>query len=163
MKTQKIQSTIDVQDIIEVLEHNNIATPHQIYLLEILNLALFKKQYPQDTTGKLQMKIQLLKDTLEMVDETHKEKHKDSPCIKVRAVVILLMLNELGIGSKFNDLTKICKFISALTNGGYTSIYTEMQRGINFSKRHHSKQIDEVNKILLELNASISIDIQKRY
>jgi len=68
----------------------------------------------------------------------------------------------MQLGAAHNDLTKICKLIAFLTGNSYNSIYNETQKGIYFSK-FHSKQIDEVNKILKELNVSISIDINKQY
>jgi hypothetical protein len=60
MKKQA-SSTVDVQDIIEVVEHNNFSTEMQIFLLEILNLALYEKQYPNDTCGILDRKYNFLK------------------------------------------------------------------------------------------------------
>ena len=68
----------------------------------------------------------------------------------------------MQLGTAHNDLTKICKLIAFLTGNSYNSIYNEMQKGIHFSK-FHSKQIDEANKILENLNASISIDKNKQY
>jgi hypothetical protein len=82
--------------------------------------------------------------------------------IKVRSAVILEMLKLLQLGTAHNDLTKICKLISFLTGNSYNSIYNELQKGVFFSN-YHKKQIDEANKILAELNASISIDKNKQY
>ena len=82
--------------------------------------------------------------------------------IKVRSVTILELLQKLQLGKAYNDLTKICKLIAFLIGNSYNSIYNEVQKGIYFTK-FHSKQIDEVNKILKELNTSISIDINKQY
>lgn len=82
--------------------------------------------------------------------------------IKVRSVVILELLKKMQLGAANNDLTKICKLISFLTGNSYNSIYNELQKGIFFSG-FHSKQISEANKILEELNTSISIDKNRQY
>jgi hypothetical protein len=121
-------------------------------------------------------KIQLLKESLKATEfaisnEIHvgtehgsqAELRAAPPCIKVRAVLVLLMLNEMGLGKTTNDLTKICKLIAHLIDGGFTSIYKVVQKGITFSEKHHSRQINEVNKILKDLNASFLIDIEKEY
>ena len=72
--------------------------------------------------------------------------------------MILEMLKQMQLGTAHNDLSKICKLIAFFTGNSYNSIYNEAQKGIYFTK-FHSKQIGEANKILEELNASISIDI----
>jgi len=68
----------------------------------------------------------------------------------------------MQLGPAQNDLTKICKLIALLTGNSYKSIYNELQKDISFSK-FHSKQIDEANKILKDLNTSISIAKDKQY
>ena len=82
--------------------------------------------------------------------------------IKVRSVVILELLRKIQLCTAYNDLTKICKLITYLTGSSYNSVYNAMQKGVSFSK-FHSKEIEEANKILFELNTSISIDINRRY
>jgi len=111
--------------------------------------------------------IELIKRTKELssiekpATVTDKE-NTDVASIKVRSVVILELLKKIQLGTAHNDLTKICKLIAFLTGNSYNNIYNEIQKGVNFSK-FHSKQIDEANKILAELNASISIDKNKQY
>ena len=53
-------STIDVNDILEVLAQNNFSNQKQIELLHVVNYALLKKHYPQDTCGIIERKIKLL-------------------------------------------------------------------------------------------------------
>lgn len=127
-------------------------------MLQILNYALCEKYYPEDLCVLIDKKIQLLQQSLEPPGENVPE----AASIKVRAAVILEMLKEMQLGVAHNDLTKICKLIAFLTGNSYKSIYNEVQKGVHFSS-FHSKQIDEVNKILEELNASISIDKGGRY
>ena len=53
-------STIDVNDILEVLGQNNFSNQKQVELLQIINYALYKKNYQQDTCGIIERKIKLL-------------------------------------------------------------------------------------------------------
>ena len=155
----KNTSTIDVSDILEVLEHSSFPNQKQIQLLQIVNFALYKKRYPQDTCGIVERKIKLL----ELTEQGATEKEStDTASVKVRSVIILEMLKQMQLGAAHNDLTKICKLIAFVTGNSYNSIYNEMQKGVYFSN-FHGKQIDEANKIFKELNASISIDKNKQY
>ena len=155
---KKHTSTIDVNDILEVLGQNNFSNQKQIDLLQIINYTLYKKHYPQDTCGILEKKIQIL----QQPTETSEKDNPDVASIKVRSVIILELLKKMQLGTAHNDLTKICKLITFLTGNSYNSIYNELQKGISFSN-FHGRQIDEANKILEELNASISIDKNKQY
>jgi hypothetical protein len=119
---------------------------------------LYAKHYPKDTCGIVEKKIQLL----QQPTETPEKVNPDVASIKVRSVVILEMLKKMQLGMAHNDLTKICKLIAFLTGNSYKGIYNEIQKGVYFST-FHGKQIDEANKILKELNASISIDINKQH
>ena len=147
-----------MNDILEVLSQHNFSSQKQIELLQTLNFALYKKQYPQDTCGIIERKIKLLQQPTE---EPEKD-NADVASIKLRSVIILELLKKMQLGTAHNDLTKICKLIAFLTGNSYNSIYNEIQKGVYFSK-FHGRQIDEANKILEELNASISIDKNKQY
>ena len=138
---------------------NNFSNQKQIELLQIVNYALYQKHYPQDVCGIVEKKIQILQQPAEAPTETVAA---DVASIKLRAVIILELLKNMQLGTAHNDLTKICKLIAFLTGGSYRSIYNEIQKGVSFSD-FHSKQIAEANKILAELNASISIDKNKQY
>ena len=59
--SQKTPLTIEVTDILEVLEQHRFSNQKQIELLETLYFALYKKHYPQDLCGIIKNKIQLLK------------------------------------------------------------------------------------------------------
>jgi len=143
---------------LEVLGQNNFSNQKQVELLQILNYALFVKNYPQDICGKLEKKIQIL----QQPTAPPEKENTDVAPIKVRSVVILELLKKLQIGTAQNDLTKICKLIAFLTGNSYNSIYNELQKGVYFSKTH-SRHIDEANKLLTELNALISIEKDKQY
>jgi hypothetical protein len=94
-------------------------------------------------------------------EPTDKDNTQVAP-VKVRSIVISELLKKMQLGTVQNDLTKICKLIAFLTGNSYNSIYNEMQKGIFFAKSH-SKYIEEANKILAELNSSISINKDKQY
>ena len=127
-------------------------------MLQIINYALYKKHYPQDICGIVEKKIKIL----EQPTEEPEKDNADVASIKVRSVVILEMMKKMQLGTAHNDLSKICKLIAFLTGNSYKSIYNEIQKGVYFSN-FHGRQIDEANKILAELNTSISIDINKQY
>ena len=147
-----------MNDILEVLGQHHFSNQKQIELLQIINYALYKKHYPQDICGIVEKKIKIL----EQPTEEPEKDNADVASIKLRSVIILELLKNMQLGAAYNDLTKICKLIAFLTGNSYDRIYNEVQKGIYFSK-FHSKQIDEVNKILAELNASIAIDKNKQY
>jgi hypothetical protein len=145
---------------LEVLEQNNFSNQKQAELLQILNFALYRKNYPQDICGILERKIQILQQP-DTASTTEKE-NADVASIKVRSIVILELLKKLQLGTAHNDLTKICRLIAFLTGNSYNSIHNELQKGVFFSN-YHKKEIDEANKILAELNILISIDKDKQY
>jgi len=145
--------------MLEVLEQNSFSSQQQIQLLHVVNYALHKKHYPQDTCGIIERKIKLL----ELTEQATPEKdNTEVASIKVRSVVMLELLKKTQLGTAHNDLTKICKLIAFVTGNSYNSIYNELQKGICFTK-FHGKQIDEANSILKELNALIAIDKNKQY
>jgi len=86
----------------------------------------------------------------------------NSASMKIKAVVILELLKGLQLGPANNDLSKISRLITYLTDFSYNSVYRALQGGICFTD-FHNEQIAEVNKILTELNATISININKQY
>lgn len=108
------------------MEQNNFSNQKQVDLLQILNFALYKKQYPHDTCGIIEKKIQILNQPTEMPQKGN----SDVASIKVRTVVILEILKQIQLGTAHNDLTKICKLVAFLTGNSYNSIYNEAQKGI---------------------------------
>ncbi|MCL2412897.1 MAG: hypothetical protein FWC98_02025 [Bacteroidales bacterium] len=160
MKTaKKSTTTINVNDILDVLTQNNFSNEKQICLLQILNYALITKHYPHDICRILDQKIQILQHTLE---DTNEKEKAATVGLKIKAVAILELLNKSKCGKAYNDLSKICKLIARITGNSYRKIYNELQKGICFSD-FHNKEIEEVNKIFSELNLSISICKDKSY
>ncbi len=120
---------------------------------------LYKKNYPHDLCGIIDRKIQIL----QQPDTTcpQNPQNPDVASIKVRSIVILELSKKLQLGTAYNNLTNICKLIAFLTGNSYNNIHNELQKGVFFSN-YHKKEIDKSNKILAELNASISIDKNKK-
>ena len=81
---------------------------------------------------------------------------------KIRTAVILELLDKLGKGKSFNDLSKICRLVAYLTGGSYDKIYNDAQARIQFTS-YHKKEIDEVNKILSDLSLGIQLKKDKEY
>ena len=81
---------------------------------------------------------------------------------KVRAVVIMEILKQMGKGKSANDLSVICRLISFLTNQSEKKLYNDAQRGIILTS-YHDTEIIQVNEILKLLNISISIEKNKDY
>ncbi|NCB83401.1 MAG: hypothetical protein EOM44_02745 [Bacteroidia bacterium] len=81
---------------------------------------------------------------------------------KVRAVVIMEMLKQMGKGKSANDLSAICRLVSFLTNQSEKKLYNEAQKGILLSS-YHDAEISQVNEIMKSLNISISIEKNKDY
>jgi len=175
-----MNQTIQIQDILDVLEHNSIPIEKQIEVLEILSLALYTRDHADDPSGILDHKIQLLRQLIEdakpesadtagadqslslRCTEPVEATKGDTACIKVKAITILLLLEKLQISRANHDLTKICRLIAFLTDNSYRKIYAELQKGIILSE-YHTQQIQQINKILTELNLETTIQPNKEY
>ena len=98
--------------------------------------------------------------TLGGTDENAADKAKGSN--KIRTVVVYELLQKLGKGKSFNDLSKICNLVAYLTGGSPRKIYNEAQKGIQFTD-YHKKELSEVNKILADLSLGIELKKDKEY
>jgi len=170
-----MNETINIQDILDVLEHNSIPPEKQIEVLEVLSLALYTRDHPNDPSGILDHKIQLLRQLIEdaqpdTADTTDTDRslslskgvRADAACVKVRAVTILELLKKMNAGTAHNDMSKISKLIAFLTGNSYNHIYNEMRKGISLTN-YHTKDINEINQIFSELNLEISIQSNTEY
>jgi hypothetical protein len=81
---------------------------------------------------------------------------------KIKAVVIMELLKQLGKGKATNDLSAICRLISFLTNQSEKKLYNEAQKGITLTA-YHNDEIKQVNEILKSLNISFSIEKDRGY
>ena len=118
-----------------------------------------------DILRQIEDEIKLIERTKALTDQdnveipTESEKGASS---KVRAVVIMEMLKQMGKGKSANDLSAICRLVSFLTNQSEKKLYNEAQKGILLSS-YHDAEISQVNEILKSLNISISIEKNKDY
>lgn len=118
-----------------------------------------------DILKQIEDEIKLIERTKALTDQenveipTESEKGASS---KVRAVVIMEMLKQMGKGKSANDLSAICRLVSFLTNQREKKLYNEAQKGILLSS-YHDAEISQANEILKSLNISISIEKNKDY
>lgn len=93
-------------------------------------------------------------------DETVLDSTKGSN--KIKTILIYEILEKIGKGRSFNDLTKICTLVAYLTGGSFRKIYNEAQKGIQLTD-YHKKELSEVNRILADLSLDIEIKKDKEY
>lgn len=165
--SQKGNPTVNVNDIVDALKDHQFPNERAAELLEIINYALYSKQYPEDICGNLENKIKLFRQAATPQNDKDSpidtEENTDKATQKVKSVAIMEMLKLLDKGTAHNDLTDISKFIAFLTGNSHKSIYNDAQNGITFNPRHHTQDIEKVNELFKLLNMSISIDKQKQY
>ena len=99
---------------------------------------------------------------LEVNEEEPETNDEKSASIKTSSIIIMEMLKLLNKGKSVNDMSTICRLIAFLTGKSYSKIYNEVQKGICLSN-YHSKEIEQANKILSDLNTNISINKDKQY
>ncbi|MDR2407928.1 MAG: hypothetical protein LBE13_07440 [Bacteroidales bacterium] len=81
---------------------------------------------------------------------------------KVKTVVLLQILEKIGAKKSNTDLAKLTRLIAYLIEKSPDKIYEIARQGITFTE-HHSDEIDKANKLLGDINISISIDKNKQY
>ena len=168
--TQNI--TINLSEVFEVLKNSNFSSEKQIELLEILSCVLYEQEHPDDPSGIIDHRIQILKqsnDTPHPAEPTVAERSRsaeasrdNAPCVKVKSVAILELLKKMNAGTAHNDMSKISKLIAFLTGNSYNHIYNEMRKGISLTN-YHTKDINEINQIFTELNLPITIQPDTEY
>ena len=105
-KVKKNISTIDVNDLLEVLEHTNFSNQKKIELLEIINYTLCVKHCPEDICSIIDRKIQLLKQEEQAAKSNLQLSTKKG--FKVNFIRVINCLCELSFFTdrKGNDITK---------------------------------------------------------
>ena len=105
----KTSSTINVHDILDVFTQNNFSAQKQIDLLQTLNFALYKKNYPHDICGILDRKIKLLEQSKQepapIIANLQLSTRKG---VKVNFIRVINCLCELSFftDKKGNEITK---------------------------------------------------------
>ena len=145
-----------------MLGQNNFSSQKQIDLLQIINYALYKKHYPQDTCGIIERKIKLLKLTGQGTHEKdNPEKSGTKRTQKVTTDVLMLLLQKSGISSISDDKAKMARLISYLTDFSEEKIRQRLSNADELTS-YHREEIEAINKILAELNCDISINYNKQ-
>jgi len=144
------------------LGQHNFSSEKQIELLHVLNFALYKKQYPQDTCGILERKIKLLELTKhETPEQDNQEQSSRRRTQKVTTDVLLFILQKSGITALSDDKAKIARLISYLTDFSEEKIRQRLSNPDELTS-YHRKEVETINKILTDLNLNISLNYNKQ-
>ncbi len=143
------------------MEQHNFSNQKQIELLQILNYALYKKQYPQDLCGILDRKIQILQQATETPEKDNSEKNGTKRTQKVTTDVLMFLLQKSGISAVSDDKAKMARLISYLTDFSEEKIRQRLSTTDELTS-YHREEVETVNKILAELNSDISIKYNKQ-
>jgi hypothetical protein len=143
------------------LEQHNFSNQKQVELLQIINYALYKKQYPQDLCGILDRKIQLLQQPPDTPEKDNPEKSGTKRTQKVTTDVLMLLLQKSGISATSDDKAKMARLISYLTDFSEEKIRQRLSNTDELTS-YHREEIETVNKILAELNCDVSIKYNKQ-
>lgn len=98
-----------MRDILEILGQNNFSNQKQIELLQILDFALHKKHYPQDTCGIIGKKIKLLEQAGQATIPTNSNLQLSTKKgVKVNFIRVMNCLFELSFftDKQGNSITK---------------------------------------------------------
>ncbi len=144
-----------------MLSQNNFSTQKQVELLQILNYALYKKQYPQDLCGILDRKIQILQQATETPEKDNSEKNGTKRTQKVTTDVLMSLLQKSGISAVSDDKAKMARLIAYLTDFSEEKIRQRLSTTDELTS-YHREEVETVNKILAELNSDISIKYNKQ-
>jgi hypothetical protein len=138
------------------VEADKIKNLNQRELFYMEYLTQYKQSHTKgDISQQISDEIALIRLTKELTGIENDNSHALSN--KVRAVATMELLKTIGIDTAHYDLSKICRLVVLITGTGYTSMYSDLRKGIQLTEYHNS-EIDEVNKIFSDLNLSISID-----
>jgi hypothetical protein len=140
------------------LGQHNFSSQKQIELLQILNYALYKKQYPQDLCGIIDRKIQILQQPPE---QNNSEKSGPKRTQKVTTDVLMLLLQKSGISAGSDDKAKMARLIAYLTDFSEEKIRQRLSNADELTS-YHREEVEAINKILAELNSNISIKYNKQ-
>ena len=161
-KHKKSTSTIEANDILEVLGQHNFSNQKQIDVLQIIDLALYKKQYPDNIRGIIKRKIQLLQHSEQETAPTDNNLHLSTKKgFKVNFIRVINCLCELSYftDSKGNNITKkeVFKSIGNATNTDFSTYQnilsttkaaakSDMKSILLVFEQLHAKQLEINNK-----------------
>ena len=157
--SEKDSQIIKLNDVVDVLNQNNFSNQRKADLLEVLNYVLYSKQYPDDICGNLERKIQLLKQA-DKVGEDLIEKSDTKRTQKVTTDTLMLILEKAGISAVSDDKAKIARLIGYITDFSDERIRQRLSNSDELTS-YHKDEVENINKILNDLNANISIAYNK--
>jgi hypothetical protein len=144
-----------------VLGQHSFSNQKQIDLLQIINFALYKKQYPQDLCGILDKKILLLQQPPDTPEKNNPEKNGRKRTPKVTTDVLMYLLQKSGISATSDDKAKMARLISYLIDFSEEKIRQRLSNTDELTS-YHREEVETVNKILTELNCDILIRYNKK-
>jgi hypothetical protein len=98
----------------------------------------------------------------EEVEETNDEDSKIAPS-KVRAQALLEILNLCNMGTDIQDVSKISRLIGFIIGHSPEKLRQTLikdGRSIVLKRNTHQKHVDEVNKILSDMNSKIKLECE---
>lgn len=93
--------------------------------------------------------------------EANRVKHNKCRTLKVTTDVLVEILNQLKIGENVSDKTKIARFISYITDYSKDTIRQRLSNKEELTSSH-LEEIEFVNKLLKDINSSITISCNNR-
>jgi hypothetical protein len=157
--SEKDGQIIKLNDVINVLNQNGFSNQRKADLLEVLSYVLYSKQYPDDICGNLERKIQLLKQA-DKSDDDANNKSDTKRTQKVTTDTLMLILEKAGISAALDDKAKIARLIGYLTDFSEEKIRQRLSNSDELTS-YHKEEVENINKILKELNTNISIIYNK--
>ena len=158
--SEKDSQIIKLNDVVDVLNQNNFSNQKKAELLEVLNYVLYSKQYPNDICGNLERKIQLLKQANSTEDDSN-EKSDTKRTQKVTTDALMLILEKAGISAMSDDKAKIARLISYITDFSEERIRQRLSNPDELTS-YHKDEVENISKMLKDLNVNISITYNKQ-
>jgi hypothetical protein len=144
-----------------VLGQHNFSNQKQIELLQIIDMALLQKDYPKNIHSIIERKIQLLQQPQEIPEKDNPEQSGAKRTQKVTTDVLMLLLEKSGISAVSDDKAKMARLIAYLTDFSEEKIRQRLSNPEELTS-YHREEVENINKILAELNSNISITYNKQ-
>jgi hypothetical protein len=94
-------------------------------------------------------------------EEVNEENSKYAPN-KVRAKVLLEILEQCGLGLDQQDMTKVVRLVGFIIGASPNSLRNNLTtgNGLILSDKQHGKYVEEVNKLLAEMKSKIKLNCE---
>lgn len=94
-------------------------------------------------------------------EEVNEENSKYAPN-KVRAKVLLEILEQCGLGLDQQDMTKVVRLVGFIIGASSNSLRNNLTtgNGLILSDKQHGKYVEEVNKLLAEMKSKIKLNCE---